>query len=133
MCLDRLESAFKAKPCKVGYKVMYEEDGGRLLCSFMQGDGEPRRQGVWLDARDARYPYVEDTIQKHAPWPNGSRIEFSYPNGWHVYHTLKAARSFLGWGCCVVKVEVDEPVAVGWQCRCKVTVARKIKIVEVLP
>jgi len=129
MCLDRLDE--KAKPCKVGYKVMYEEGDGRL-CSLMQGNGEPREQGVWLVSENARYSWISNTIRKYAPWPNSSRVEFTYPNGWHVYHTEAAARGFLEWSCRVVKVEVDEPVAVGWQCRVKVTVCKKIKIVEVL-
>ena len=133
MCLDRLDE--KTKPCKVGYKVMYEGCDGKLY-SHLQGNGEPRRTGVWLDERDARYAgtawaFSGDVIQKSKPW-NPSFTEFTYPCGWHVYHTKVAARGCCPLDCCVVRVEVDEPVATGRQVGYRVTVCKKIKITEVL-
>lgn len=116
------------KPCKVGYKVMKDKSNG--LCGEICSQSQPRRIGVWLDEANFRSTDYEDnliTIQSNS----------HYPFGWHIFHTEEDARDWRlhHVTSVVVKVSVKEPVAVGYQgfAGRRITVAKKIKILEVLP
>lgn len=130
MCLDSL--GHDLKPCKKGYKAM--EGNWDRLYSAVRGNGEPRPMGVWLD--EEKYRGGDRRCQEGIPIFTGNEdcIEV-YPKGWHVYHTKRAAQKAAGQihlGV-VVRVECQEPVAVGYQSYPdRVTVCKRIKITEVL-
>ena len=123
MCLDRLDE--KVKPCKKGYKVMAYHEG--QLRSECQGNRDIRQVGVWLDEKDARNPIINEPAGRIRT----GRLD--YPMGWHVFHSKRAVSSVFPLGSLhIVRVEVDEPIATGWESGYKVTVSKKIKITEVL-
>lgn len=123
MCLDR-KVAFN--PTKMGYKIL--DKRGDKLCSSLYGkrDNQPLR--VWLDERDYRDNYAINKEELHT-----ETSKYLYPIGWHIFHTLEGAerwREDIHWPTCIVKVEVLEPVATGYQDKRRVTVAKKIKILR---
>ena len=128
MCLDELK---KYKPCVTGYKIMEKRDG-KLYGEF-RNMHKPRPMNEWLDEGEFR----------NATNPDGILIDWgtnSYPFGWHVFHFKKHAMERLEnnkyCGCIddvMVKVEVAEPITTGLESiNYRITVAKKIKIVEIL-
>lgn len=123
MCLHDLA---KFRPCKVGYKVMKTDSKGNLRSEYYNEEVVP--QNVWLDEKDFRYPDRKRTISGLG--------RLHYPFGWHIYHVKKQALEHIQ--CMAptylvcVKVELREPVAVGYQSDKRVTVAKQIKILNIV-
>lgn len=124
MCLDKVA---EFKPCKVGYKIMRENNRGKLVGACYTG--EISQQGVWLDEKDFR-------DYKDKGRARISEYHMPYPFGFHVFHTKQSALDwrapFTSYGFPCVKVEVREPVAVGYQYRKRITVAKQIKIIGIV-
>lgn len=140
MCLTRRE---QFRPVKVGYKIVYKSlpysNGRQYVSEFQTSKHMP--PGKWLKENDYRPGYL----------PKDSRgipllhPQDKYPFGFHVIHTLRAAKQWRGsrqYNLTIVKVEVKNPVATGTQdiFRCasnphkgmpvRITVAREIKILD---
>ena len=116
MCLDYKE---KFEPCKVGFKVV-KEDNNKLFTA-VQGNGrKPLRRGVWLNEEAFRsQSYIGRKTIPSIP---------RYPFGFHIFHTLEGAENFKCGVETIVKVKVKEPVATGLQGSAMVTVAKQIRI-----
>jgi hypothetical protein len=124
MCLETIE---KFTPCRVGYKVMRCEDGE--LHSDVRWCSRPIPRDEWVDEAGFRPCYqFNSTIDLD----NGTG---TYPVGWHIFHTKKDAIDWVFENTpeVIVKVAVRSPLATGRQDGgAKVTVAKEIKILEVL-
>ena len=124
MCLDKLDE--RVKPCKTGYKVVRRREDGKLYGLHYGLDTLPL--GDWLHEMEYRTEW-----DVRIDMDDGS----SYPVGWHVYHEKPYKKCDQH---VIVKVEVKEPIATGYEINWasmygdsrKVTVAKKIKITEVL-
>ena len=125
MCLDRKG---RFKPCKVGYKVMIRN--GSQLVGYWRNISKERKLGVWLSELDFR------NSDESSPDTLGTMFSGShYPYGWHIYHSIEDVKvSYPSLTTAIVKVSVKNPVAVGYEgkLRRRVTVARQIKILEVI-
>jgi len=127
MCLAKKG---RFKPCTVGYKVVRRSNGaykGELWGEKTMPVGE------WLNETDYRERAFRGEKRLFC-----EVSEVEYRMGWHVFHDLASA---LRWReirkNVVVKVEVAEPVATGYQNLGlmsydghKTTVAKQIKILE---
>ena len=129
MCLNKLA---KFKPCGVGYKIMRHE--GPILYGEYYTTEHPREVGLWLDEKNFRDDFIKsDTINID----RGNKMEL-YPSGWHIFHSKrqaliwKAATSKVLKDLVCVKVEVKEPLAVGYQNNRRITVAKQIKILSIV-
>jgi len=73
---------------------------------------------VWLEA---------DDVTLHTTWG------INYKSGFHVFHHLKDAERHKIFGNShekVVRVVVGNPIVVGMQGNCVITVAKRIKITQ---
>jgi len=130
MCLARIE---EFPPCKLGYKIMRRSPVSGKLYGEFKGLKKPRPIERWLNEEDYRDLRLKKITTNYP--------DSHYPCGWHVFHRLSCARRWLtersdsvGAFVCV-RVQVREPVATGLQRYnddWRVTVAKKIKILEVL-
>lgn len=122
MCLRLVEKDLR--PCTVGYKAMFKGADG--LTGVYRGSQYKRPMNKWLNEKNFR----TDNEISHIVADNNS----TYPTGWHVYHRKEDAiseRKFCNG--VAVRVIVREPIVVGVQGFVdRVTVAKKIKIVEVI-
>ena len=118
MCLERLDDF---EPCEVGYKVF------RVQLAKLYGEScdlyHERNVNVWLNANQ-----FGDSRRKYITMPDGRK---RYPVGFHVFHTRKVAKEWIGGslGYVIKKVKCKHPVATGYQYGEKVTVCKKIFII----
>lgn len=140
MCLSSIDS-IGIKPVKEGWKVFgrtYIEDGCRFFSPMFYGKEieENKWQTVrsWLD-KLFRRNYL------HHIWTGGysrshmdkllgrNRLQY-YESGFHVFHHKDdAVKEYLhAQGRVLRKVLVKDPICVGYQHGCLVTVARKMKV-----
>ena len=123
MCLDMLDKTLE--PCSKGYKIMGLKNN-RLFGEW-QAVTKPRKRRSWLQSKDFGIESLNlccnDTVD-------------CYPPGWHTYHKLEDAMSrmehYFAELMKVVEVSVRDPVAVGLQNGCKVTVSKQIKINKIV-
>lgn len=127
MCLSVLVQGLPE--WRKGYKVMAPTGGGGITfpCQAQWVQSVPI--GEQLSEGRYRDEWVKELYADNC---------FHYPCGFHVFETLPAARVFGVAGDRIFEVEVDEPVARGYQrhyTKClrydlKVGVFRKMKLVK---
>ena len=136
-----LEKLTDFSPCKVGYKIVFEDLETKTLWGISNSSKE-LRVGEWLDEKEYRSVDVDTIIILSKPQAERYSAE-RYSVGWHVFHILKDAElvksihlSPTGYILRIIEVEVSESVATGCQFlaakNLACTVAKKIKILKVL-
>lgn len=123
MCLNKLDEKAR-KRGGFGFKLLYRRLAGEL---------ETHIQGVVpLTIREWKAdPKAPGTIHTET-FGRGPVQE--YPTGFHIFSTLEDLKNWqgkMGWrGLSVFKVQFKDVVASGFQQKCRVIVARKVKVIE---
>lgn len=126
MCLDKLA---KFPPCKTGYKVYYKCWDGDLFseCRTPANHKPILRNGELMHEYDYRPLYGKDVL-------DATKSSDTYRTGFHVFHTLYAARRWhAGYHRAVIaRVEVVTPIVTGLQDGFRITVAKKVRVLGIV-
>lgn len=123
MCLDKINVG--VDPCKEGWKVFLIKDG--KLYGILFDCKKEIPIGKWIHERNYRNWLMDILCRTNTI----SVFDGVYEKGFHVFHEYEDARNWSSAEHLVIKkVEVREPVATGYQDNKKVTVCKKIKVID---
>ena len=123
MCLNKLDEKTR-KRGGYGFKLLHRNIDGEIRTHIQRI--VPLPVGKWrADPNTSETRYTETF---------GLSPVQEYPTGFHIFSTLKDLKrwqSGLGWlSLRVFKVQFKDVVASGFQQKCRVIVARKVKVIE---
>lgn len=122
MCLYSIDST-GIKPAKEGWKVFKKVclDGTLLPLYY----GYSIKPGKWISTRsflDKLFCENKNMIFIHST--------LCYEAGFHIFHNKEDAIAYPLYTDIIRKVLVKDPICVGYQHKCLVTVARKMKVLS---
>lgn len=123
MCLDSITK--QIEPVKEGYKVYTDLINGTELRPEFHG--KRVRLHKWYNAQllwRRLLHYKKTTVVNYD--------SIQYELGFHVFHHLDEAKDYRNCDGILVKVIVEDPICVGYQGNRLITVARRIKVVEII-
>lgn len=123
MCLNKLDEKAR-KRGGFGFKLLKRDLDGEICTHIQKNVPLPVGKRV-ADPNASETRYTETF---------GRAPTQAYPTGFHIFSTLKDLRRWqahMGWrNLPVFRVQFKDVVASGFQQKCRVIVARKVKVIE---